>query len=235
MSRFVFKPRLFLGLGLAAAVAFGAWRTGMIVETAAAAGTCAVSSSEIAIDAEEQKMLNGINAYRQQHGLAPLAFSSRLNQAAAWMSHDMAVKRYFSHTDSLGRNPFVRMADCGYTYNTSKGENLAAGYADAASTLNQWKNSSGHNAILLGSSFRAAGIARYYDAGAPYRWYWSLDVGGYSDGSTTPIATATRTPTRTPTIGATSPSGCGRVCTGATPTRTPTPAPSNPPGCRVCY
>jgi uncharacterized protein YkwD len=250
-----------LGLGVAAAVALGAWSAGLFGQTASAAGDCTVSGNEVALDAEEQRMLDGINAYRQQNGLAPLAFSGTINRAAAWMSHDMAVKRYFSHTDSLGRNPFVRMADCGYTYTTAKGENLAAGYADAASTLAQWKNSPGHNANLLGASYRAAGIARYYDAGAPYRWYWTLDLGGYNDGgapptatvtmtrtpTTAPTQTQTQTPTRTPTptpTATTVPGGCLRVwCPDqtATATRTPTvtatrtttatPTPTRPPGC----
>lgn len=256
MPRRLLAPRLLLGLGLAAAVAIGAWRTGMFGETAAAAGDCTVSSSETAIDAEEQQLLDGINAYRQQNGLTPLALSGRLNQAAAWMSHDMAVNRYFSHTDSLGRDPFVRMGDCGYTYNTSKGENLAAGNADAASTLTQWKNSSGHNANLLGASYRAAGIARFYDAGAPYRWYWSLNLGGYNDGSAAPTATPTATVTQTATAAPTqtqppsggTPAPCLRVwCPGqtvtatrtpsttatpaATATRTPTATATNPSGC----
>jgi uncharacterized protein YkwD len=188
-----------LGLGLA----FALMAQGP-ADPAYAAGDCTVAAGEVGLDGEEQAMLNGINSYRQQRGLQPLAASGSLNRAAAWMSHDMAAYRYFSHTDRLGRAFNVRLADCGYTYATYMGENIAAGNADAASTLTQWKNSPGHNALLLNSSMRAVGIARYYDAGAPYRWYWTLDTGGVNDGGTptaTPRPTATPTPTPTPVGG----------------------------------
>jgi uncharacterized protein YkwD len=181
-----------------------------------AAGDCTVAAGEVGIDGEEQALLNGINSYRQQRGLQPLAASGSLNRAAAWMSHDMAAYRYFSHTDRLGRAFNVRLADCGYTYATYMGENIAAGNADAASTLTQWKNSPGHNALLLNSSMRAVGIARYYDAGAPYRWYWTLDAGGFNDGGSTG-GTPTPTPTATPRPTATPPSGAKAVLTSPAP------------------
>ena len=44
-------------------------------------------------------------------------------------------KAYFSHTDSLGRDPWTRMCYFGYCYNTWKGENIAAGYVTAAGRL----------------------------------------------------------------------------------------------------
>ncbi len=109
-------------------------------------------------DNEMAIFLATINAYRAANGRQPLQVSVAVSKAAAWMSQDMAAKNYFSHTDSLGRDPFVRMAAFGYDYNTWKGENIAAGYADACATFNQWKNSSGHNANMLNPNFRV--IAR---------------------------------------------------------------------------
>ena len=50
----------------------------------------------------------------------------------------MAAKNYFSHTDSLGRSTGARLAAFGYS-SSSWGENLAAGYSDAQSTLFQWE------------------------------------------------------------------------------------------------
>src|SRR6266511_5021474 len=86
-----------------------------IMRPAAAAGDCTVSATEMANDGEEQAMLAGVNAYRQQNGLGALSFSSGLNRSAAWQSKDLAVKRRFDHNDSLGRDPFTRMRDCGYS------------------------------------------------------------------------------------------------------------------------
>ena len=181
---------------------------------AGAAGDCAVSPSEAAADAEEQRMLSLINAYRQTKGLGPLAFSPSLNRAAAWMSRDMATKRYFSHTDSTGRSAFARMTDCGYTNAMSMAENIAGGHADAAATLEQWKNSPGHNTNLLKADARVAGIGRYSDPATPYRHYWTLNLGGRDDSGATPVTTAAVPSTGLP-AGATS--GAGTAGAGTMP------------------
>jgi uncharacterized protein (TIGR03437 family) len=133
------------------------------------------------VDDTEQAMVRLINEYRAQRGLRQLKISICLTQAAEWMSGDMASKNYFSHTDSQGRNPFVRMSAFGYNYQTSRGENLAAGYSDPASTFNQWKNSSGHNAAMLNGNYSVIGIARVYGGGSTYKWYWTTDFGGHVD------------------------------------------------------
>lgn len=133
------------------------------------------------LDAEEQTMLRLINDYRAQNGLGQLAASIAITRAAEWHSADMAARNYFSHIDSQGRNPFVRMAAFGYNYQTAMGENIAAGYNDAVRTFNQWKNSAGHNATMLNPNYKVIGIAREYGASSTYRWYWTTDFGGFLD------------------------------------------------------
>ncbi len=133
------------------------------------------------LDAEEQTMLRLINEYRAQGGLSQLKVSVALTNAAEWMSGDMASKNYFNHVDSQGRNPFTRMSAFGYNYSTSRGENLAAGYADAVRTFNQWKSSSSHNAAMLNGSYNVIGIARVYGANSTYKWYWTTNFGGFVD------------------------------------------------------
>lgn len=155
------------------------------------------------LDAEEQAFLTLINNYRQQNGLSPLQASVSLTNAAKWMSADMAAKNYFSHTDSLGRDPFVRMASFGYNYNAYKGENIAAGYSDAANTFNQWKNSAGHNANMLNANYKVIGIGRVANTASTYRYYWTTDFGGYVDQVISPTGNPTPTPTPTPTPPAT--------------------------------
>jgi hypothetical protein len=36
---------------------------------------------------------------------------------------------------------------------------------------------------MLNGSYKQIGIARYYDAGAPYRWYWVTDFSTTNDGT----------------------------------------------------
>ena len=52
------------------------------------------------------------------------------------------------------------MTKHGYTYNTYRGENIAAGNASASATFTQWRNSPTHNTNMLNANFRAIGIGR---------------------------------------------------------------------------
>jgi uncharacterized protein YkwD len=133
------------------------------------------------LDEEEWAFVTLINDYRAQNGVAKLEVSVKLTQASDWMSTDMATKSYFSHSDSLSRDPFVRMKAFGYPNTGYRGENIAAGNATASATFTQWKNSAGHNANMLSSSYRVIGVARAYNASAPYRWYWTTDFGSVVD------------------------------------------------------
>ena len=206
------------------------------------------------LDTEEQAFLTLINNYRQQNGRGALTVDTKLQDASEWMSVDMGVNAYFSHTDSLDRDPFVRMSAFGYNYNTWKGENLAAGYQTAQSVFAGWQSSLGHNANMLGSNYTAIGIARRYTAGSPYEWYWTTDFGGFVSSpmppqssttptpaaTSTPAATATPTPvptatptpapTATPTPPAPTATPTPAATPTATPTGTPTPSPNGTPG-----
>ena len=151
--------------------------------TSASAALAATSRATTAplLDAEESAFCRTINTYRAQNGLGALKVSISLTAAATWDTTDMAQKNYFSHTDSLGRDPFIRMTAFAYNFNTSKGENIAAGNATAAGTFSQWKASSGHNQNMLNAGYQVIGISRSYSATATYGWYWNTDFGGYTD------------------------------------------------------
>ena len=130
----------------------------------------------------------------------------------------MAEKDYFSHTDSLGRDPFQRMADSGYTYNAWKGENLAAGSDTPQLTFQLWRDSPGHNANMLNPNFVVVGLAKAHDPDSTYGWYWAAEFGGYDEGGSPPPSPPE--PTLTPEPSPTSP---------PTPTLTPEPSPTSPP------
>lgn len=174
------------------------------------------------LSAEEQALLDHVNSYRIQNGLTPFSVSPTLSAAARWMSQDMADRDYFSHTDSLGRDPFGRMAAFGYdceAYNTWCGENLAAGSATGSETFELWKGSPGHNANLLNANYRVAGIAAVLNEDSTYRWYWTLELGGFDDSGQAP---PTATPSATPMPPSPTPSP-------PPPTQTPPPSPTEMP------
>jgi len=144
------------------------------------------------------------------------------------MSGDMAENDYFSHTDSLGRDPFQRMADFGYNYNTWKGENLVAGSDTPQMAFELWRDSPGHNANMLNANFVVVGLAKAYGPDSVYGWYWAAEFGGYDDGggpppTSTPVPTPTSepSPTSTPV-----PTPTPEPSPTSTPVPTPTPEPS---------
>lgn len=139
-----------------------------------------LANASPALDREEAVFLGLINKYRAQNGLGRLVASPTLTSSSKWMSQDMASRSYFSHTDSMGRSPFTRMAAFAYNFSTYMGENIAAGFSDAQSTFVQWRNSPAHNANMLNPGFRAIGIGRGNGRGA-YGWYWTTDFGGFVD------------------------------------------------------
>ena len=132
------------------------------------------------LDSEESAFLTLINLYRDRQGVGQLAIDPTLTVAAKWMSADLVSRVNaagdFSHTDSLGRDPFVRMCAFGYCLNTWKGENIAAGSAAAAATFVQWRDSPGHNENMSRAEYRTIGIGRAQ--GGFYGWYWTTDFGG---------------------------------------------------------
>jgi len=204
----------------------------------------------IVLDAEEQKFLDLVNAYRAGLGLPTLAPDPQLQAASGWMSEDMAANDYFSHYDSLGRDPFQRMDAFGYTYNVWKGENLAAGTAQAQVAFDLWKASPGHNSNMVNPQFHGIGIARAYGPTTGLGWYWTTDFGGVANpdppadptASPAPIPTPTatpaplaspdptaETPSETPEQDPTSPPATGATST-PTPTATPPQQPADLPG-----
>lgn len=187
-----------------------------------------------ALDGEETAFLGLINQYRAANGLGALSLNDSLNNAARWMSTDMATNNYFSHTDSLGRDVPTRLNAFGYTYNTWKGENLAAGVEGAQAAFDLWKGSPGHNANMLNGNFNVIGIARAYAPGSSFGWYWTTDFGGQGDYVPPPAPPPAPPPPPpppppAPVIVETPPPPTPEPTPAPTPQPTPTPAPTPAP------
>jgi uncharacterized protein YkwD len=201
------------------------------------------ASADTSIDSEEQAFIDTLNQYREDNTLPPLLIDPSLQASADWMSADMGQKSYFDHTDSTGRDPWTRMCDFGYCYNTWKGENIAAGYVTAADVFQGWKWSPGHNANMLGANYRVMGLARVFTQGSPFGWYWTNDFGGEVASSSpspppaptdTPVPTPSPDPTPTqvihPTATPTPVHTSAPTSAPASPTATPSPTPSGTAG-----
>ena len=138
------------------------------------------------LDSEEQAFLVLINNYRAQNGLGALTACTSLNRAAQGHSEDMRDQNYFSHTGLDGSSPWDRACEACYDLGcgpqTAMAENIAAGNSGAQGTFDQWKNSPGHNANMLGSSFKVLGIGRA-SGGGTYGTYWTNVFGGATEAS----------------------------------------------------
>ncbi len=125
---------------------------------------------------EAQAVVDLVNAERASAGCAPLQVNFKLAAAAQGHSEDMAFNDFFSHTGSDGSNAGERIAAQGYSYSTWA-ENIAAGYATAASAVNGWMNSSDHRANILNCNLQETGVGYYYlanDTGSEnWHYYWT--------------------------------------------------------------
>jgi uncharacterized protein YkwD len=126
------------------------------------------------LDVEEQRFLELLNEHRANNGRAPVSTCASLNLAAQAHSDDMRDQNYFDHTGLDGSSPGSRACDAGFELceSTGFGENIAAGNTDAEGTFDQWVNSSGHNANMLGGSYVVVGLGRA-TGGGRYGTYWT--------------------------------------------------------------
>jgi Ca2+-binding RTX toxin-like protein len=119
-------------------------------------------------NAEEQYLLELINADRASAGVQPLAGDGLLNVAAESHSQWMIDADVFSHTGANGSTPTARMQAAGYAFTGawSSGENIAwmslrapNGYADEVQQLHaNLMNFERHRANLLNGSFTEVGL-----------------------------------------------------------------------------
>ena len=185
------------------------------------------SQSAGALTADEASFLTIINQHRSDNGQGPLFEDAGMQLAAEWLANDMATNDYISHTDSLNRGLTERLQALINPFNYSAwGENIAAGYQDATSVFDGWKNSPGHNANMLSGNFNVIGIAKVCIGGTTFGCYWATDFGHLAD-PVTPSATATSSPTASPTATATAtatPTGAPTSTQTVAPTQTAAPA-----------
>lgn len=124
----------------------------------------------------EQQVIELTNAERARVGCGALTANDKLVAAARSHSQDMADNDFFDHEGSDGSSPGERLDALGYNWRTY-GENIAAGYPNAASVVEDWMNSSGHRANILNCDFAEIGVGYVFhtnDSGTTnYIHYWT--------------------------------------------------------------
>lgn len=116
--------------------------------------------------ADEQRVLDIVNAERARWGRRPLKINHRLTRVARRHSVNMARWNQMSHY--LGGSVGQRIAADGYGVRSS-GENIAYGQRGAQSVMSTWMASSGHRNNILSTGYTDIGIGVAYSAsGQPY-------------------------------------------------------------------
>lgn len=133
-----------------------------------------IDPSNVNLTADEQQMLNLVNAERAKNGLAPLKINMNVVKVARVKAQDMISNKYFSHNSPTYGSPFDMMKHFGITYRTA-GENLA-GAPTVNSAHTNLMNSSGHRANILNGNFKEVGIG-IVDGGPYGKVYVQLFIG----------------------------------------------------------
>lgn len=106
--------------------------------------------------ADEQKLLELINAERAKNGLGALEFDEELQKVAKVKAQDLVDSNYFSHNSPTYGSPFQMMQSFGISYKAA-GENIA-GNSSLDGAVTAWMNSEGHRANILSNAYNYTGI-----------------------------------------------------------------------------
>lgn len=111
---------------------------------------CAPTATE---KADVDEVFRLLNAYRASKGKAPVTYDPELEASVQGHCLHMSEHGFFSHSspESSVRSSFKRGPLCGATVNA---EIIAKGQTSPERAMSSWRNSPGHNAVMLGSYTR---------------------------------------------------------------------------------
>lgn len=118
------------------------------------------------LTADEQKMLDLVNAERKKAGVEPLKIDMKLVEISRKKSQDMIDKNYFGHTSPTYGTPFDALKANGVSYRYA-GENIA-GAPTVDRAHSSLMASSGHRANILNLNYNYIGIGIGIVDGGPY-------------------------------------------------------------------
>lgn len=106
---------------------------------------------------QSKKIVNLTNEIRKNLGVALLAESALLNQAAYNKAQDMLLSQYFSHTGPDGKTLSAWLKEVKYGYSIA-GENLAVGFSSPEGVVNGWTRSQTHYQNMIDPDFKEIGV-----------------------------------------------------------------------------
>ena len=136
------------------------------------AAACDVPGNLAAVRAE---LIRDINAQRAGNGMAALAPSPQLAEAAQKHACDNAGHNKMSHAGSDGSRFGARIRRAGYSYGKAN-ESVGYGYRDPAAIVQGWMNSDGHRRNILASGTRDIGVGMAM--GSDGTAYWVMVTAG---------------------------------------------------------
>ena len=105
-----------------------------------------------------ENIVERMNAYRAEAGVAPLRLDDRITLAARDRMRDMEDTGYWSHESPTGMSPFTWLIVRDYSYSAAA-ENLASGFETAKFLVESWMESHGHRENILSPQYEDCGIA----------------------------------------------------------------------------
>lgn len=140
--------------------------------------TTTSSGVKLPYDATTNAFINEVlrltNEFRAENGVAALEIDLDLTDDVAMVRAE-EITELFSHTRPDGTSCFTAFDEGGFVLGGNCGgraENIAYGYSSAAAVVEAWKNSAGHRANMLKSSFNVIGIGFVNDGGV---YYWTQE------------------------------------------------------------
>ena len=123
--------------------------------------------SDYVVGSLERSMMDQVNAYRREAGLAELAVSERLSAIASVRAYEGCLS--WIHTRPDGSDYTTAFQDYGFSAGTA-GENLlyTSGGEDGATLVSKWMNAATNRDNLMYEGFTAIGIGIYKANGYVY-------------------------------------------------------------------
>lgn len=121
------------------------------------------------------RMLDSVNALRDNAGVSQLSLNAKLNAAAATHSRDMALQNRPWHFGSDGSSPLDRAKRVGYEQKFL-GEAISETYENEILTLSAWLENDATRLILMDKDANEMGFAWFQEPNG--KIWWTLVTGG---------------------------------------------------------